>query len=163
MVVGFGALIVINVAACKHEWLPFGAAVVEDRERSGIRQVFIELPEDKFTAENLERIFTSYRSKCVPQGLEVVVYSDRDLLRQRIERSHYDDTKEFTRDEAGRKATEKDNQQLNWPEGAFIATYSRFLFNEGYAHRLSKENIPTKFVIYDPSENPYKCAYEGNR
>jgi len=163
ILIGAVSLLLLNIFACKHQSLPYGATVVEDRQQSGIRQVFIELREDQFTIENLERIFTSYRPQCVPQGIEIAVFSNRDLLQLRINRPVADYLKDFASDEPGRRAAEKHNQQIYRPEGTLVANYSRFLDSEYYEYRMSKENIPTAVLKYDPTENPYKCAHEGNR
>ena len=151
--------------SCGHQQsLPDGAVVVETLSGgSNQGNVFILLPEEKFTKEAIENIVAVYRPQCSPPGLDVIIFSDPDLLAKRIAFEKSEDVRDFANDETGRKAANAWVQKTRWPAGTFVAGYHRFLNNEHYWYRLSKNTVKPTTVIFDPAVDPNHCELEGNR
>lgn len=153
----------LSFACTSYRTLPKAAVIFEDSTQSGHRQVFIKLPEDRFTFDMIESILNFYRPQCVPNELSIIIFSDPSLLEMRIARSTVPDVIDFTPDEKGRLAAERHRQEIYFPKGTYVANYHRVLYNESFEYRFSKENIPTKVTKYQWEKNPYKCALDGNR
>jgi hypothetical protein len=144
--------------------LPTDARIVETfSDASGTANVFIHLPEEKFNKDAIESIVAFYRPQCSPSKLNVIIYSDPDLLAKRIAYERAPDIRDFTNDEKGRAAAKKLVQQTHWPEGTMVAEYDRFFPREYYEYRFSKDAVKPAVIQFDPKNDPYHCELEGNR
>lgn len=83
------------------------ANIVKDLGRSGLRErnIYLYLPEEEFSSENLIAIFDKFGSDfCSPYSLHILIFTSRDSLKRRIEVDSSDLFVDFENSEKGRQA-----------------------------------------------------------
>ncbi len=113
------------------------------------RHLFIYIPENKFTLENITEIFDAYQSEfCDPYILRIELYSDKDMLRKKLAFEKLGFAIDFNDDEAGRNASQEFyGRVLPNPTGYLRAEYARFGDYELFDYTKTKEHIANTRVF----------------